>query len=173
MEKTINWLKDNSYELLITEEISKKSEKVHHHVYMKHNWSIKLESAQDKIRRFCASTGLKPAQYYARKVKDYSKHLIYILKDGKIKYSTIPQKTLNSFLNQTMAINEDKKLPLYKKLYNRWISYEGKLDIYSFIYNTMVIDFDTFCRRAQILEYAAYIEVKQSNGNNTREIFNK
>ncbi len=37
----------------------------------------------------------------------------------------------------------------------------------------MVIDFDTFCRRGQILEYAAYIEVRQSNGTDTRNILNK
>lgn len=172
-DSTVNWLKDNSEELVITEEVSKKSKKIHHHVYIKPNWTIKLASAQEKIRRFLSQTGLRPAQYYCKKIKDYSGHLIYILKDGKILHSTIPEETLNSFLNQTIAINKDKKLPVYKKLYNRWVEYDGKLDLYSFIYNTMVIDFDTFCRRAQILEYATYIEVKQSDGNDTKEILNK
>lgn len=172
-ESTVKWLKDNSEELVITEEISKKSKKLHHHVYMKYKWEIKIESASCKIRRFLKDQGLTQHNYYCKKVKSYSKHLTYILKDGTIIHSSIPEKTLNSFLKHTMAINEDKKLPLYKKLYNRWIDYDGKLDIYSFIYNTMVIDFDTFCRRGQILEYAAYIEVKQSNGNDTKEILNK
>jgi len=172
-ESVMDWLKDNSTELVITEETSKKVGKLHHHVYMIFSWTIKLNSAMEKVRRKLAASGLKPGQYYCKKVKDYAGHLIYILKDGKILHSTISEEALNSFKKQTMVINNDKKLPVYKKLYNRWVDYDGPLDLYSFIYNTMVIDFDTFCRRAQILEYAAYIEVKQSNGKNTRDILNK
>lgn len=169
--KVVDYLKNNSSTLLITKEVSKKSKKLHHHAHFEYNWSIKIESAKTKIRRKLKDIGFQ--NYYVKKVKDYEKHLIYILKDGNIVYTNIPEKTLNSFLNRTVAINKDKKLPVYKKLYNRWIDYDGKLDIYSFIYNTMVIDFDTFCRRGQILEYAAYIEVRQSNGTDTRNILNK
>ncbi|AXH74627.1 MAG: putative replicase [Circoviridae sp.] len=169
--KVVDYLKNNSSTLLITKEESKKSKKLHHHAHFEYNWSIKIESAMTKIRRKLKDIGFQ--NYYVKKVKDYEKHLIYILKDGNIVYTNIPEKTLNSFLNRTVAINKDKKLPVYKKLYNRWIDYDGKLDIYSFIYNTMVIDFDTFCRRGQILEYAAYIEVRQSNGTDTRNILNK
>ena len=169
--KTVAWLKENANTILITEEVSKKSKKLHHHVHFEYNCRIKIDSAIKKVKRKLQDIGYN--NYYCKKVKDYERHLIYVLKDGNIVYSTMKQETINSFLNQTNKINKDKKLPVYKKLYNRWMEYEGKSDIYTFIYNTMVIDFDTFCRRQQILEYAAYILVKQSNGSKTREVLNQ
>ncbi len=103
--------------------------------------------------------------------------MVYILKDMDIiKIKGIPLETLNSFKSQSMEINNDKKLPVYKKLYNRWIkleeSGEKMPDLYSFIYNTLIFEFDTFCRRAQIIEYAVYIKVRLSDGKNTQNIIN-
>lgn len=170
--KIENYLKQISDELVITRETSKKTKKLHYHVYIKTKWLIKLDSQIKKIRREFQGYGLEKSEYYIKKVKDYEKYLIYILKDGDIIYSSINEDQLTSFKNQTMAINKDKKLPLYKKLYNRWIDYEGNLSLYAFIANTLIIEFDTFCRRQQIVEYAAYIKIKQSNGKNTAKILN-
>ena len=93
-----------------------------------------------------------------------------------IKNKGIPLETLNSFKSQSMEINNDKKLPVYKKLYNRWIKLEesgNKMpDLYSFIANTLILEFDTFCRRAQIIEYAVYIKIRLSDGKNTQNIIN-
>lgn len=103
--------------------------------------------------------------------------MLYILKDMNIiKNKGIPLETLNSFKSQSMEINNDKKLPVYKKLYNRWIKLEesgNKMpDLYSFIANTLILEFDTFCRRAQIIEYAVYIKIRLSDGKNTQNIIN-
>ena len=67
----------------------------------------------------------------------------------------------------------DKKLPVYKKLFNRWEKYDGNLSLYAWIANTLIIEFDTFCRRQQIQDYAAYIRIRQSNGKDTEIVLNE
>lgn len=170
--KINSYLKSISNELVITKEIAKKTKKVHFHIYLTTNWLIKIDSQIKKIRRELQGYSLAKSDYYIKKCKDYDKYMIYILKDGDVIYSSINEDQLTSFKNQTMEINEDKKLPLYKKLYNRWIEYEGNLSLYAFIANTLIIEFDTFCRRQQIVEYAAYIKIKQSDGKKTEKILN-
>lgn len=172
INKIEKYLKQISDELVITREISKKSKKLHFHVYCTTKWLIKLDSQVKKIRREFQGYSLESSQFYVKKVKDYEKYMLYILKDNDIIYSNIDCDQLNTFKKQTMAINEDKKLPLYKKLYNRWVNYEGNLSLYAFIANTLIMDFDTFCRRQQIVEYAAYIKIRQSNGKQTAKILN-
>lgn len=172
MDKIKNYLNNISDELVITREESKKTKKLHYHVYCKTKWLIKLDSQIKKIRRELQGYGLVKSDYYIKKVKDYEKYMIYILKDGDVIISTINEDQLTSFKSQTMAINSDKKLPLYKKLYNRWLDYDGNLSIYAFIANTLILEFDTFCRKQQIVEYAAYIKIRQSNGTQTEKILN-
>ena len=166
------YLMEISQDLIITKEISKKVKKEHFHVYLTTKWKTKIESQKTAIRRKLRNY-IVPEQYCVQTVKDYNKYMIYILKENDVIYSNIDKEVVKDFKNQSMEINKDKKLPVYKKLFNRWEKYDGNLSLYAWIANTLIIEFDTFCRRQQIQDYAAYIRIRQSNGKDTEIVLNE
>lgn len=171
-DKTVrDYLIETAKDIIITKETSKVNKKEHYHVYMTTNMTIKLDSQKTAIRRKLKGW-LAKQQFCVQNVRDYNKYLIYILKDGDVIHSNMDNNVIKDFKNQTMEINDDKKLPLYKKLYNRWIKYDGNLSLYAWIANILIIEFDTFCRRQQIQDYAAYIRIRQSDGKETEKILN-
>lgn len=176
-KKLEEYLSSDALIFLMCKELSKKSNKIHYHIYAEYDINILQDSFLKKLRRNFKNNSLSQYQFCVQKCKNYNKYMLYILKDMNIiKNKGIPLETLNSFKSQSMEINNDKKLPVYKKLYNRWIKLEesgNKMpDLYSFIANTLILEFDTFCRRAQIIEYAVYIKIRLSDGKNTQNIIN-
>lgn len=177
--KLLEYLFDDSVKFIVSEEISKESKKQHYHIYAEYDVKIKLDSYMKKLRRKFNESGLNKSQFCVQKCKNYNNYMVYLIKDMKIIESftkNINEDELITFKEQSMKINNDKKLPIYKKLYNRWIELEKnnqpKPDIYSFIANTLILEFDTFCRRAQIIEYAVYIQIRLSDGKKTQTILN-
>lgn len=177
--KLLESLSNSSSKFIVWQEISKISKKKHYHIYMEAETNIKLDSYMKKIRRQFKNENYQSSQFCVQKCKNIKKYMVYIAKDGvhlpiyTIEYT---DDQINSFKKQSMAITNDKKLPIYKKLYNRWMeldeSDQPKPDLYSFIADTLVLEFDKFCRKSQIIDYAVYIQIRQNQGKNTRTILN-
>lgn len=172
-------LSNSSLKFIVSQEISKISKKKHYHIYMEAEINIKLDSYMKKIRRQFKNYNYQQPQFCVQKCKNIKKYMIYLVKDGIIlnNYTiAYTEDQINSFKKQSMAITNDKKLPIYKKLYNRWIQFDEsdqpKPDLYSFIANTLILEFDKFCRKSQIVDYAVYIQIRQNQGKKTRTILN-
>lgn len=180
MKQALVYIQSRSLKFLAAHELKKTNGVRHFHIYSEMEHTVKIESFKQSIRRGLKKIGYEKSAFCVQTLKDYNKYMLYITKDLDIleEYTkNMDLVEIETILKNTKKINKDKKLPVYKKLYNRWIELDNKPtpkpDLYSFIANTMIFEFDTFVRRAQIVEYAVYIQIKQSNGKKTQSIINE
>ena len=110
-----------SHQYIIVEEISKKEKKKHWHCHCYVNSDSKIKSVlknyRDKIKKINKS--ISASKLYAKAAKNEHDSLVYVLKDGKILFSTgIDPETLAAAQKETNKINKDKKTDFKQKLVN-------------------------------------------------------
>lgn len=108
-----------SHQYIIAEEISKKEKKLHYHCHCYVNSDSKPKSVLVNFRRKLRliNKSICKSKLYAKIAKNEHDSLVYVLKDGKILFSTgIDPELLSQAQKKTDKINKDKKRDFKQKL---------------------------------------------------------
>lgn len=128
----------NPVYLLVTKEVSKQEQKDHLHIYI--NTDLEITTKFDTFRKninkllkdqFNLEKHNKALQLIETE-EEVDKLIVYILKDGNIITNNIPEDKLMEYIEKTEQINEDKKVPMYQKVYDKLKDKKIK-DTYSYI----------------------------------------
>lgn len=92
-------------------------EHYHYHLVIT-KYKGKIESLMTSIRRKLYKF-YNNKNFYVKQVKDTTKHELYVTKDGDYESEGYSDEELESLDKQNGAIDYDKQLPVYQKLYNR------------------------------------------------------
>ena len=107
---------------LVYKEFGTKEGNEHFHYHLEiSNLNIELDSLMRYIRTQLHGTYDGNASYYVKKVKSVEKHIDYISKDlERVHDKGFTADEIKTIETKAEAIQKDKQLPVYKKLFNRY-----------------------------------------------------
>lgn len=159
---------------IVTQEMGTVEKNLHFHYHLSIRSKLKLESIMNYLRK-ALHAHYDHRNYYVSKVRKDFGHLVYITKECesvdnmKSIHSNLPAALHEDLLKENLAIEHDKKLPMFKKLYLRYNSEHGEQgenylhdsrDIRLYILQCYK-DWDIlFPNRSQMLQYTAYIKAQ-------------
>ncbi len=107
---------------LVYKEFGTKEGNEHFHYHLEiSNLNIELDSLMRYIRTQLHGTYDGNSSYYVKKVKSVEKHIDYISKDlERVHMKGFSSDEIKTIETKAEAIQKDKQLPVYKKLFNRY-----------------------------------------------------
>ena len=107
---------------LVYKEFGTKEGNEHFHYHFElSNLKTNLDTLMKYIRTQLHGTYDGNASYYVKKVKSVEKHIDYIAKDlERVHQFGFTEDEINTIETKAEAIQKDKQLPVYKKLFNRY-----------------------------------------------------
>ncbi len=107
---------------LVYKEFGTKEGNEHYHYHFEiSNLKINIDSLMKYIRTQLHGTYDGNASYYVKKVKSVDKHIDYVAKDlERVHDKGFSDKEIESIETKAIAIQKDKSLPVYKKLFSRY-----------------------------------------------------
>jgi uncharacterized protein Yka (UPF0111/DUF47 family) len=112
---------------LVYKEFGTKEGNEHFHYHLEiSNLKIEVDSLMRYIRTQLHGTYDGNSSYYVKKVKSVEKHIDYISKDlERVHCKGFTKEEIKTIETKAEAIQKDKQLPVYKKLFNRYIQDEN------------------------------------------------
>lgn len=154
---------------IVAQELGSVEKNLHFHYHFTIKTELKLESVMNYLRKALYAL-YDHKNYYVAKVTKNFAHLVYVTKelcdDKEPIHSNLPDNLMEDLSKKNMEIEQDKKLPMFRKLFLRYDSEHGEKELHD---NNQITTFILGCykewnilfpNRSQMLQYTAYIKAQ-------------